>query len=212
LERRLVYSEDPEWPALTVIATLPKLNLHLNKSKVLSIRSVLSSYLGLGNEDLGYSVGTSQFNSSLSGSQINLHDTTRMDHGVGQNRPSEKHNASAGNELSNCKLFLAQFTIQTVAVEIQSRGRSIAELQITGARTTFTKWAKHTSISFVLHSILLADAVQTFGPDFELLLASHKHVRYEEFLNHHQKIKSTSLLNQSNLTFIAKCACVRFFK
>lgn len=37
-----------------------------------------------------------------------------------------------------------------------------------------------TSLSLSVHSLLLVDALQTFGPDFELLLASHKHVGYVE--------------------------------
>lgn len=40
----------------------------------------------------------------------------------------------------------------------------------------FTKRPFDTSISLSVHGLLLVDALQTFGPDFELLIASHKHV------------------------------------
>jgi vacuolar protein sorting-associated protein 13D len=167
------------------VATLPKLNLHFNESKILAVQSVMNSFLSPKTGQPADSDGrTEKMNVSfLSGSQINLHDGSFDLNSTGANlgprERTEKNQQSPKNieKSNNCKIFLAQFTIQQVAVEIQSRGRSIAELQISGARTTVTKRAVDTSVSFVIHSLLLADAVQTFGPDFELLLASHKHVR-----------------------------------
>lgn len=167
-ERRLVKSEDPEWPAVTVMATLPKLNLHLNKAKIHALQNVLKSYFGNG------MTGADNISTSnLTGSNTNLNESS-----IHLFRPADKPrlHIRSNAESNNCKLFLAQFTIRNFTVEIQSNGRSIAELQISGVRTTLTKWRKHTSISFVIHSLLLADAVQTFGTDFELLLASHKSV------------------------------------
>ena len=54
----------------------------------------------------------------------------------------------------------------------------MAELQVSGVRAGFTKRPFDTSLSLSVHSLLLVDALQTFGPDFELLVASHKHVGY----------------------------------
>lgn len=54
----------------------------------------------------------------------------------------------------------------------------MAELQVTGVKTTFSKHPHSMSLTLCVHSLLLVDALQTFGPDFELLLASHKHLRY----------------------------------
>lgn len=59
-----------------------------------------------------------------------------------------------------------------------SVGHSVAELQVTGVKTTFSKHPHSMSLTLCVHSLLLVDALQTFGPDFELLLASHKHLRY----------------------------------
>lgn len=61
--------------------------------------------------------------------------------------------------------------------QLQSRGRSIAELQVTGVRAHLSKRPHEVSATLSVHSLLLVDALQTFGPDFELLVASHKHVR-----------------------------------
>lgn len=59
----------------------------------------------------------------------------------------------------------------------------MAELQVSGVRAGFTKRPFDTSLSLSVHSLLLVDALQTFGPDFELLVASHKHVGYVFFSN-----------------------------
>ena len=57
-------------------------------------------------------------------------------------------------------------------------GRSIAELQVAGVNANFTKRPYDTSVVFSIHSLLVVDAVQTFGQDCELLVASHKSLWY----------------------------------
>jgi vacuolar protein sorting-associated protein 13D len=174
LERRLVYSEDPLWPALTLVGTLPKLNFHLNEFKVLSVRGVLSGFVKKEVASAGSGTDSAVDLSFLSGSQINLQDPSR--------ETKERRNDEdgwSGEELdrkNDSKLFVAEFTIQSVSVDLQSRGRNIAELQIVGTKTILTRREEDTEFSFVIQSLLLADAVQTFGPDFQLLLASHRHV------------------------------------
>jgi len=66
--------------------------------------------------------------------------------------------------------------MNVVLLQVQSRGRCIAELQVSGVRAMYTKRPYDTNISLSVHSLLLVDALQMFGPDFELLVASHKHV------------------------------------
>lgn len=169
LQRRLIYSVDPQWPALTLVATLPKLNLHLNETKILTIQLVLNSFLR--QQTNNFTNEQDKLNSSqLNDSQLNLNKSSALGGLNTTETPKPKF------PKPNAKHFVAQFTIQNITTEIQSCGRSIAELQIIGARTTFTKMSAETNMVFVIHSLLLADAVQTFGPDFELLLASHKHV------------------------------------
>ena len=65
----------------------------------------------------------------------------------------------------------------TLPPQLQSRGRSVAELQVTGVRANLNKRPHESTATLSVHSLLLVDALQTFGPDFELLVASHKHVR-----------------------------------
>jgi vacuolar protein sorting-associated protein 13D len=52
----------------------------------------------------------------------------------------------------------------------------VAELQLTNTRAGIVRRPFDTSLSLSVQSLLLVDALQTFGPDHELLVASHRHV------------------------------------
>ena len=51
-----------------------------------------------------------------------------------------------------------------------------AILQVTGVKASLTKRLCDTSLGLSVHSLLLVDAIQTLGSNFELLAASHKNV------------------------------------
>lgn len=48
---------------------------------------------------------------------------------------------------------------------------------MTGMKADFSQKLLETSIGFSLHSLLVVDAVQTYGTDYELLVASHQRIR-----------------------------------
>ena len=58
-------------------------------------------------------------------------------------------------------------------------GRCIAECQVYGVQANLSKQPYNTSVSLTVHGLLLIDALQQFGPEFELLLASHRDLRSE---------------------------------
>ncbi|XP_044592109.1 vacuolar protein sorting-associated protein 13D isoform X2 [Cotesia glomerata] len=72
--------------------------------------------------------------------------------------------------------MMVQFIIDQMTFELQSRGRSVAELQVSGVRAAMSKRLADMNVSLSVHGLLLVDAMQEYGPDFELLVASHKHV------------------------------------
>lgn len=51
-------------------------------------------------------------------------------------------------------------------------GRCFSELQVEGVECELTKRPYDISVSFILSSLRLIDAVQTFGADYELLVSS----------------------------------------
>lgn len=69
-----------------------------------------------------------------------------------------------------------QFNVEQLSVEVQSRGRSVAELQVAGVQVSYCVRNTIRTIRLAVHSLLLVDAMQTLGSDYELLVASHKQV------------------------------------
>jgi hypothetical protein len=52
-------------------------------------------------------------------------------------------------------------------------GRVIAELNVDGVKSSYTKRPYDMSLSLLVYNISLVDRVQTYGPEFEMLLSSH---------------------------------------
>ncbi|XP_039294739.1 vacuolar protein sorting-associated protein 13D isoform X2 [Nilaparvata lugens] len=171
LERRVVYTTDPQFPSLTLSGNLPKLIVHVNEQKIQALRTLFYVVSGRGllspfkSYDPSPMQERSDADSKNEGSDGEATDNNRSEASYSEHT----HNGSA-------RLLMLQFSIDQMALEVQSRGRSVAELQVSGVKTTFTKRPYDTSLTLSVHSLLLVDALQTFGPDFELLVASHKHV------------------------------------
>ncbi|CAH1134889.1 unnamed protein product [Ceutorhynchus assimilis] len=157
IERRVIYTSDPLFPSLTLNANLPKLVVHLNENKICSARNLIHLIMSTGLP--------SPFNTQES-FEIDTVDYAR----------DNEDSISLDTSVEMSRLLMMQFTIDQMSLELQSRGRSVAELQVASVKVAFAKRAEDTSITLTVHSLLLVDALQTFGPDFELLVASHKHV------------------------------------
>ncbi|CAH1990127.1 unnamed protein product [Acanthoscelides obtectus] len=156
IERRVVHTSDPLYPSLTLNANLPKLVVHLNENKITSARNLV------------HYITTTGLPSPFKSAPETME--TSPEH------PQEEESESIDTSAEMSKLIMMQFTVDQLSLEIQSRGRSVAELQVSGVKTAFTKRSVDIGITLTVHSLLLVDALQTFGADFELLVASHKHV------------------------------------
>lgn len=155
VERRVVHTNDPQYPSLTLSGTLPKLTVHINETKIGSIMNMLNMIYSNNIE----SPFRSPDDSPTTAEKKVFEEVQNQD------VPSEP-----------AKLILLQFSIDQMSLEVQSCGRSIAELQVTGVKAGFTQRPSDTNITLSVHGLLLADAMQSYGPDFELLIASHRHV------------------------------------
>jgi hypothetical protein len=56
------------------------------------------------------------------------------------------------------------------------QGKPVAELQMTNTRTGIVRRPFDMNLSLSVQSLLFVDALQNFGPDYELLVASHRNV------------------------------------
>lgn len=176
VERRAVHTNDPQFPSLTIAGTLPKLNAHVNEQKIAAITTMLNI------------ISTTNIQSPHRAPSDNIEDTfaaeteselsaTETDNSDGQ--PNTNHRGSIRTIESDSeasKLFILQFSIDQMSLEVQSMGRCIAELQVSGVKAAFSKRPEDINITLSVHGLLLVDAIQSFGPDFELLIASHRHV------------------------------------
>jgi len=150
IERRVFTTSDPNFPSVTVSGNLPRLVVHVNEQKVGAIRLIYNLLSSFSN-----SAGIPQTEAVIE-----------------PKSPRKEENLD--RSLSHA--IMVQFIIDQMAFELQSRGRSVAELQVSGVRAALSKRMADLSVSLSVHGLLLVDALQEFGPDFELLVASHKHV------------------------------------
>ncbi|KAK9889536.1 hypothetical protein WA026_006891 [Henosepilachna vigintioctopunctata] len=157
IERRIIHTVDPLYPSLTVNANLPKLVAHLNESKISSARNLL------------HVITTTGLPSPFKG-------TETLNGELLDDIDEEEQSVSVDTSLEMSKQLMVQFIVDHMSLEVQSRGRSVAELQVSGVKVALMRRSTDMSVTLTVHSLLLVDALQTFGPDFELLVASHKHV------------------------------------
>lgn len=59
------------------------------------------------------------------------------------------------------------------SIQIHFTGRVIAELKVDGVKSSYTKRPYDMSLSLLVYDIFLVDQVQTYGPEFQMLLSSH---------------------------------------
>jgi len=65
------------------------------------------------------------------------------------------------------------FTYSLACDADMKTGLSVAELQVGRVRAAFVQKPFESSIGFAVHSLLVVDALQMLGHDYELLVASH---------------------------------------
>lgn len=184
-ERRVVLTLDPQYPSLTMSGSLPKLVAHVNEHKIAAITQMLNTLSVVSGGGVGQSpqkvipfdetIYDRQSSETTMGSMPDVNvGGGGAGGGGGANDEDQQREAS--------KMIILQFSIDQMALEVQSRGRSIAELQVTGVKAGFSKRVEDTSFTLSVHGLLLVDAIQSFGPDFELLIASHRHVGFVQIL------------------------------
>lgn len=172
VERRAVHTSDPQYPSLTIAGTLPKLNAHVNEQKIAAITTMLN-IISSSNIQSPHRAPNESFDETFTNDSITEPTEIEADNTDG---PSDNARNSIESDNEASKLFILQFSIDQMSLEVQSRGRCIAELQVTGVKAAFSKRPEDINVTLSVHGLLLVDAIQSFGPDFELLIASHRHV------------------------------------
>ncbi|XP_068605139.1 intermembrane lipid transfer protein VPS13D [Brachionichthys hirsutus] len=187
LEQRLRYTSDPQLPGAVLSGTLPDLKVHLNLEKMTALRSCLAR---LSSPSVGER-NKSQERDPLIKSPDYL--TLRHDKIFRREDSSWKLQDSAKNltqsvmtleqhtreVLVESRLLLAEFNINYMQLGVESDGRYISVLKVFGTNAHFVKRPYDTEVSLTVHGLLLVDTLQTYGSDFDLLVASHKHLSFD---------------------------------
>ncbi|KAH8368682.1 hypothetical protein KR084_004755 [Drosophila pseudotakahashii] len=168
LEQRNIFTVDPEYPSFVLFGTCPTILIHGNEELINNCCNIMKPIIKASKEMENIYRGGNTIYASERIKNLAEDDKSRV---------------------------VIEFVMDQLVIEMQSIDRSIAELQIIGARAGLTKESKETNISMSVHSLLLVDAIQSFGPDFELLVASHRHVGMDSLsgsLKHSAIVSPTS--------------------
>lgn len=187
LEQRLRYTSDPQLPGAVLSGILPDLKVHINLEKMTALRSCLAR--------LSNSSVSEGDKSQEMGPNIRCPDplTLRHDKIFQREDSSWKLQGSAKNltqsvmtleqhtreVLVESRLLLAEFNINYMQLGIESDGRYISVLKVFGTNANFVKRPYDAEVSLTVHGLLLVDTLQTYGSDFDLLVASHKHLSFD---------------------------------
>ncbi|KAG9337681.1 hypothetical protein JZ751_028331 [Albula glossodonta] len=186
LEQRLRYTSDPQLPGAVLSGTLPDLKVHINLEKMTALRSCLTRLGSAGSEEDGDAIGSENARSpdpltlrherifqredsqwKLQGSTKNLAQSVQT---------LEQHTREV---LVESRLLLAEFNINYMQLGVESGGRYISVLKVFGTNAHFVKRPYDAEVSLTVHGLLLVDTLQTYGSDFDLLVASHKHLSFD---------------------------------
>lgn len=156
LQRRLIYTNDPDYPFLTLHGSLPRMVGHVNEKNIKSFLKIMHP--------------------------IFLRYTTKLKKNSSIATKTDQHNMAIIDDTTLSNIIKTEFEIEQIILELESSEKSFAEVQVIGARASLLIKPEETHINMTIHGFLLVDASQSFGADFELLIASHRHYGYVGFL------------------------------
>lgn len=187
LEQRLRYTSDPQLPGAVLSGTLPDLKVHVNLEKMTALRSCLARLSSpavsegdiTSEKDLGI----------MSPDPLSLrHDKIfHRENSSWKLQDSSKYLTQSVTTLEQhtrevlveSRLLLAEFNIIYMQLGVESDGRYISVLKVFGTNAHFVKRPYDAEVSLTVHGLLLVDTLQTYGSDFDLLVASHKHLSFD---------------------------------
>ncbi|XP_029801769.1 vacuolar protein sorting-associated protein 13D [Suricata suricatta] len=172
LERRLIYTSDPKYPGAVLSGNLPDLKIHINEDKISALKNCFALLTTPETK-----TSDSQFKEkifpqagqrgSLQDSVMNLTQSFVM---------LEQHTREV---LVESQLLLAEFKVNCMQLGVESNGRYISVLKVFGTNAHFVKRPYDAEVSLTVHGLLLVDTMQTYGADFDLLMASHKNLSFD---------------------------------
>ncbi|RWS05004.1 Vacuolar protein sorting-associated protein 13D-like protein [Dinothrombium tinctorium] len=147
-------------PRVLLKGSLPKLAAYLNEHKMRALLRCLRNIVEKTHDDRHIKPIDSEIESSV----LEYIETANFSSIIEQ-------------QDTDVIFFVCQFCIDEVSVAIQSQGENLVEFQVSGVEAKYQRKPKKNVVSLCVHGLLLIDAYQKFGNEFDVLMASHRDVR-----------------------------------
>ncbi|KAM6218900.1 intermembrane lipid transfer protein VPS13D [Rhynchocyon petersi] len=172
LERRLIYTSDPKYPGAVLSGNLPDLKIHINEDKISALKNcfalLTASEMKISDTQMKENIfPQEEQRGTLQDSVMNLTQSIVI---------LEQHTREV---LVESQLLLAEFKVNCMQLGVESNGRYISVLKVFGTNAHFVKRPYDAEVSLTVHGLLLVDTMQTYGADFDLLMASHKNLSFD---------------------------------
>ncbi|XP_071747088.1 intermembrane lipid transfer protein VPS13D [Lepeophtheirus salmonis] len=208
LEKRIASLSDSEFPNIVIAGSLPRIVVHFNEEKIFALKRMNNLLRG---NDFESSSAKIRKNCVSVSTQTLLPSHEEFSEELTKSESDVIFSSWGSSNPINqySRLFLIYFCIDDLAIELQSQDKSIAEIQVTGVKASLTRRPFDTNISLSVHSLLVVDAIQTFGPNFELLVASHRNVCVDSISGSLRGSEPASPLSPFSPSFASKSAYQR---
>lgn len=200
LEQRLRYTSDPQLPGAVLSGTLPDLKIHINLEKMTALRSCLTR------------LGSPSADEANTGETIKSPEPLMLRHEKIFEREDSQWKLQESDKnltksvmtleqhtrevLVESRLLLAEFNINYMQLGVESGGHYISVLKVFGTNAHFVKRPYDAEVSLTVHGLLVVDTLQTYGSDFDLLVASHKHLSFDVPTGSLRESQPTSPISQ----------------
>jgi hypothetical protein len=144
IQYRTIEVFDPLWPLIKVSGTLPKLIIHLDSSRIETLCGTINNW--------------GSFIENLTSSIVSQSDLT--------------NNKKSIDEI-NARLAIG-FRINEISIQLSDDLRALCEIRIENIDLTLLNHIHSNILSFSVHTLMIVDALQTHGKDYELLLTSNR--------------------------------------
>ncbi|CAF0865083.1 unnamed protein product [Adineta ricciae] len=144
IQYRTIPMLDPLWPLIKVSGTLPKIIIHLDPSRMETLCGTIKNW--------------GSFVENLTSSIVSKSDIPNP------KKPMEDLNA---------RLALS-FRLNEISIRLSDDPRALSEMRIQNIDITLVNHVYSNALSFSVHTLMIIDALQKHGKDYELLLTSSR--------------------------------------
>ena len=145
IQYRTVQTFDPLWPLIKVSGIIPKIIIHFDPIRLEILCGIINKW--------------GSFIENLTSSIVSKSDLTT--------------NQKKSVDDLNARLALG-FRINEISIELSDELRSLTEIRVQNIDLTLMNHIQSNILSFRVHTLMIIDALQNHGKDYELILTSNR--------------------------------------